>query len=129
MSEKRQFFKKRDIIIILAMLFAAIVGWVVYSISHGGVDSGLYAEIYWNGELKEKVYLSDDKTFSIEGLPAVEFEIKDNSIAFISSDCPDRLCIHMGRQSGIGGFAACLPNGVMLWVESEDGGKVDAVTR
>ena len=122
----RKFFKKRDLIIIVLLLLAAAAGMLLRSFGGGSSDPGVYAEIRHNGELERIVYLSEDLVFSPEGLPAVVLEVRDGGIAFKSSDCPDQLCVHMGRQRTPGGFAACLPNNLVFRVYSEEGGGIDA---
>ena len=41
-------------------------------------------------------------------------EVKNHRIAFISSDCPDKVCIHNGWLSREGEQAICLPNRVSV---------------
>ena len=44
----------------------------------------------------------------------VQLEVKNHRIAFISSDCPDKVCIHNGWLSREGEQAICLPNRVSV---------------
>lgn len=44
----------------------------------------------------------------------VQLEVKNHRIAFISSDCPDKVCIHNGWLSREGEQAVCLPNRVSV---------------
>jgi Uncharacterized protein conserved in bacteria len=125
----RKHANKTDVIILAVVLIVAGIGILISLLLRDTNKSGLYAKIYHRGSVAETVYLDEDKTFSIESLPKVVFEIKDEAIAFASSDCPDQLCVHMGWQNIKGGFAACLPNDAMIWVESDEEGGVDIVTK
>ena len=44
----------------------------------------------------------------------VQLEVKNHRIAFTSSDCPDKVCIHNGWLSREGEQAICLPNRVSV---------------
>ncbi len=84
---------------------------------------GEYAEIYHDSTLVYRIELSTAKegTFSIPAKPEVVFRIyADKSIAFIQSDCPDKVCIRSGRLRFAGQLAACLPNKVLLKIVSGD---------
>ena len=75
------------------------------------------AEIYYYSELVETVDLESgvERTFSIPQDPHVIFHLySDGSIGFEQSDCPDQVCVHTGRLSMVGEYAACLPNGIIL---------------
>jgi len=118
------FANKKDALIILAILLTAAGIWAFYSITNTD-ESGIYGEIYWDGVLVKAVPLDKNTSFSISQVPAVEFEVYNNTIAFISSDCPDKVCINSGRLSRSGDFAACLPNKLTLWVKSRETGGSD----
>jgi len=47
-------------------------------------------------------------------------EIQNNKARVISSNCPDKVCIHTGWVSDCGHIAACLPNGVALLVDCSE---------
>ena len=126
----RKQFRKLDIIILAAVLIIGAVGlgFIRYGQQKAG-KAGVFAEIHFDGEVKKLVFLDEDMTFSLEELPSVVFEIHDHAIAFKSSDCPDQLCVHMGWQQAPGGFAACLPNNVMLLLDTTEKATTDIVVR
>lgn len=117
-----KFFRKTDVKVIVALLAVSII---LLSYNHFFTKDGeAKAEIYLESELVKTVSLSEhkDTTFSIEGKPAVIFHLyEDDSIAFVESDCPDKVCIHSGRLHIIGQSAACLPNGIILKIVPTDG--------
>ncbi len=113
--------KKADIVLIVVLLLSAPLFLLLNR--HFSAKKGVYAEIYHNSVLVYRIKLSTAKegSFSIPGVPKVVFhQYADGSIAFIKSDCPDKICIRSGRLKNAGQFAACLPNKVMLKIVSEE---------
>ncbi len=113
--------RKADIVLIVVLLLSAPV--FLFINRHFSAEKGVYAEIYHDSVLVYRIKLSTAKegSFSIPGVPKVVFhQYADGSIAFIKSDCPDKICIRSGRLKNAGQFAACLPNKVMLKIVSEE---------
>ncbi len=128
MVEKKTFTKRKDFWIIAALLMIALAVWVVLTMLNWG-KTGPYAEITYQGQLEKVLYLSEPQTYSLSENPQVQFEVKDNAISFVHSDCPDQVCVHTGWLSGAGQFAACLPNDVLLWVNSDEQGGPDITVK
>lgn len=115
-----KFFKRTDLIVIIGILAISAVSWAVYQSVFAEDQSK--AEIYYYSELIETVDLKsgEERTFSIPQEEQVVFQLyADGSIAFIESDCPDKVCIHAGKLKTVGQFAACLPNGVVVKIVPE----------
>ncbi len=125
-----KFARKRDILIIAAVAVAGLLLWAV--LRGAFAKPGAYAEIYYRSELVETVALQagEEESFSVEGLPQVVFHrYADGSIAFLESDCPDKVCIHAGKLRLAGQMAACLPNEVYMKIvgTAADSGAPDLV--
>ena len=123
------FIKKRDKYIIIAVLALCVLVYGVYSIGFAG-DDGVKAEIYYYSELVETVDLDnkEDRTFTIPQDEHVKLHVyEDGSIAFIESDCPDKVCIDTGKIDIGGQSAACLPNGIVVKIVSGGEGEDDAL--
>ena len=110
-----RFFKRTDIIVILAIIVVSAASWAIYR----GLNTGreVKAEIYYYSELIKSVDLSsaEEGTFSIPQNENVVFYIdKNGNISFVKSDCPDKVCIHAGKLHLAGQSAACLPNGIVV---------------
>lgn len=63
-----------------------------------------------------------DQEFSIldeTGLP-VTFQVKDHAIRFLSSDCPDKVCVNTGFLKNDLEVACCLPNQTTLFISQEN---------
>ena len=44
-------------------------------------------------------------------------EVNDGKIRFLSSTCPDQICVHAGWLEHEDEFAACLPNNVIITIK------------
>lgn len=116
-----KYLRKADLIIIAAVIVLASVFLLLNKFLL--TKNGVYAEIYHDSALVKRIELSNAKvgSFSIPGEPDVVFQLyADGSIAFIESDCPDKVCIRSGRLKYAGQFAACLPNKMMLKIVSDE---------
>lgn len=116
-----KFARKTDFIIIAAVALLALISLTVYLKVIN--KKGVYAEIYYQSKLVKTVDLSagQDKLFSIEQEPDITFHLyKDGSIAFVHSDCPDKVCIESGKLNMAGQYAACLPNQVYVRIVSNN---------
>jgi len=115
---------KRDFIVIVALL--ALAG--LFALPEIFSQKSHTAEIYADSVLLETVSLSEDRTFSPEGFDNVMIEVKDGAIRFLSSDCPDQVCVSTGYISRAGQYAVCLPNRLMIKIPGTDASAPDAVT-
>jgi hypothetical protein len=117
-----KYLRKADIVLIAALVVSALV--FLFLNRYFLVEKkGVYSEIYHDSVLVYRIKLSSAKegSFSIPGVPKVVFhQYVDGSIAFIKSDCSDKICIRSGRLKNAGQFAACLPNKVILKIVSEE---------
>ena len=110
-----KFFKKTDIAIICGILLLAAALYFVYLQS--AKDKDVEARIYFENQLVKVVSLTDGTNydFSVTGHEDVVFHVyADGSVAFVDSDCPDKVCINAGKQKLSGQSSACLPNGLVL---------------
>ncbi|MCL2492967.1 MAG: NusG domain II-containing protein [Clostridiales bacterium] len=113
---KRKLTKRSDIILIGILLAAAVSVYLFVSSQPAG---GAAAEVIYGGKVVMTVDLTKDRTFSLPEKPNVVFQVKNDSIAFTKSDCPDQICVHTGFISKPGQMAACLPNDLMLKIISK----------
>lgn len=114
----RKLLYKKDIIIIISLLLLAVI---IYLLCQKFIfKSSTQAEILYNNNVIQTVDLSKDRVFSPDGFPNVQFEVKDGAIAFVKSDCPDKICIHTGFINKTGQSAVCLPNKLVLRLKSDD---------
>lgn len=115
-----KFFKRTDIIIIISILIFSGISMGIYKFFTS--EDGVMAELYYYNDLIETVDLSrgDERSFTIPQNESIILHVyEDGSIAFIESNCPDKVCIQTGRIHEVGQFAACLPNGVVMKIVPE----------
>lgn len=113
---RRAFFKRRDIIVIAAVLLAALIFWVAFPA--GGPGAIAVVEVgYGDARTVERLSLSYDRVVEIDAALPVHLEIKDGAIRFIDSVCPDHDCERFGWQRAEPDWAACLPAGVNVRIE------------
>lgn len=55
--------------------------------------------------------------------------IKDGTAEITDALCPDKICVHQKSISHDGETIVCLPNKVVIEIEAEERGGVDAVAR
>jgi len=123
---RRKWFGKWDVWIFAGLIVPALILWGIAARRDSAVAAR--GQISVGGQVVQTVDLSRDGEVSLTGNPHIRFAVKDRAVAFIASDCPDKLCIHSGYLATPGQMAACLPNRVSLTVLAPDGGNgVDAV--
>lgn len=116
-----KFFHKADVIVIAALLLLGGGIWGVQALLTRNLPP--IAEIYQDGKLAETVRLDSgqDRSFSIDGEENVIFHLyADGGIAFLTSDCPDKVCVRSGVLHRVGQSAACLPNKIILKIVDKD---------
>lgn len=119
------FARKKDIIIIVGILLAAVAIWGEYTFLYSGPAQ--QAIIQYDGKTVKTVSLSENQEFSLTEDPTVHFRVKDGAIAFVNASCPDKICEQTGFLSKSGQTAACLPKKVLLKVVGPDKQDVDTV--
>ena len=75
-------------------------------------ETSCAADIFQNGIL----IIHEPDTFTVEGENGCvnEIEVRPGSIAIISADCPDKLCVHQGFISDSRLPITCLPNRLVI---------------
>ncbi len=114
MINRRDIWLLGGLIALAAIIYAAFYFF-------GSQGGNVSARITVDGALVREVNLARDAEFALDENPSVRFQVRRGAIAFILSDCPDKVCIHSGFLSTPGQTAACLPNKVLLYIYGEDG--------
>ena len=80
-----------------------------------------------NGAIQGVYSLSEDKEIEInEGTNILR--IKNGEADMVKADCPDQLCVNQKPVSKNHESIICLPNRVVVEVESKEESEYDAVT-
>lgn len=106
------------------MLALLVVAVVLSVVAVTGGDDGNFALVYIDGELKYSLPLDRDASVDIlDG--AMTIVVEDGRVFVSRSDCPEQLCVHGAPLTAAGGMTVCLPNKVIIKVDS---GEVDAIS-
>lgn len=114
---KNKLIKKGDIMVILAVL---LCGAALFLCFHLFNSTGSYVKIERDGEVIQELPLDEDTVYNIEtgGKITNVVQIKDGFADVIDADCPDKICVNHKRINKSGESIVCLPNKVVVTVES-----------
>lgn len=107
---------KSEIIITLVILLICAVAAVCI---HLCSDCGRYAVIYCDGDVVTKIPLDRFGTFTLPETGEMVFQIDEQGIKVVSSDCPDKVCVRTGYVNTENSSAVCMPNRVIVTIEGE----------
>ena len=123
---KRLFANKKlltDLCVILALLLLA--GGLYLALLLGR-EAGGFAVVRVDGVETERHALSTDGIFPLNG--GSNILVIENGEAWLSeADCPDLLCVKMGKIRFNGQTITCLPNRLTVTVEGGESDGVDLV--
>ena len=121
----RNKLKFGDFVIIGVVLVMA--GALAAALAFHSSGDKLYAEVWQNDQLIERVALTDstDKTIDLDGHNVIVLHGKTAEIQ--SADCPDQVCVRTGRLTRAGQVAVCLPNRVILKLTGTSTDGIDAI--
>lgn len=115
--------KNGDALIIAVLSFLCVF---LFALPLFTGNKNAVAAVWLDGEKIKEINLSDtSKNFEFSVGNCV-FSVEAGKIRFVSSDCPDKLCVKSGYLSKNGDTAACLPNKVVVKIETKKE-KLDAV--
>ena len=116
--------KKADILLILCLLLLSLIPLARLS---GRQPDNLYADITVDGRLERRIPLSAHQgreVFTIQtGDGSNTICVEDASIAVISADCSDAVCVNTGKASHPGDIIACLPHRLIIEVKGRTAGQ------
>ena len=112
-----------DFIIVAAVLVISIMLFV-FSFSDG---ESLVAQVSLDGEAVRQVRLYELTEKESIRVGGCEILLERDGVTFLSSECPDKLCVNRGKLKKVGDTMACVPERVTVTLRSEKGGKIDAV--
>ena len=101
------------------LLFAAVVlaAALYFGVraAHSGKGGGLQAVVDFGDGITEVLPLDKDYDYLYDvGSYVVHLQVKDGTISFQDSQCPDHVCEQFGQLSEEGAWAACVPAGVYV---------------
>ena len=121
----KKHLKIKDIILVVLILFVAGGAWLLHEVLKDA-GSGV-AVIRVNGEIEGTYPLSEDREISINGGTNI-LRIRNGKAKMIEADCPDQLCVNQRAVSADNESIICLPNKVIVEIQSRQESECDAVT-
>lgn len=120
----RSKLKWGDFVIIGVVL--ALSAAIAAVLALGTSGDRLYAEVWQDNELVERVELTDstDRTIDLGGHNVIV--LSGRTAAMQSADCRDQVCVRTGTLTRAGQVAVCLPNRVVLRIAGETS-EIDAI--
>ena len=119
----------RDLILVAVLLVAALaLFFVMRSLQARDTGTGAQAVVTVEGREIGRYPLKKNGTFPLNG--GTNILVVENGEAWVSeANCPDKVCMGMGKISRNGEFIACLPNRLLVVVEgAAEDSPVDGMT-
>mgnify|MGYP002575369638 FL=1 len=111
--------KKRDIILALMMILLGIAG---YGVIRLGQKKGSQVVIYVDQKEIGRYDLDTDTTKEIQTTKGTNTLVIENGMAYVTdADCPDQVCVRMGKISKTGENIVCLPHKLVIQMEGDVG--------
>ena len=126
-TEKKKY--TRDLILVgIVLLAALLLFFMVRNNQEKATGTGAEAGVTVDGLEIGRYPLKTNGTFPLNG--GSNILVVENGEAWVSeANCPDKVCMGMGKISRNGEFIACLPNRLIVVVEGgEQNALVDGMT-
>jgi len=117
--------KMKNLAWVLGLLAVALCGIVVFLLLCGGGDGGQIAVISIDGVEQRRIDLSAvDTPYDIPVTTdwgSNVIHVEKGAISVSESDCPDHVCIRMGKLRAGGGLPiVCMPHRLVIELEESD---------
>jgi hypothetical protein len=128
LKQRKKTSYRRDLILAGILLVAAIAAFLMLKQRQAAQTvEGPVAVVTVNGQETGRYPLSSDGIFPLNGGSNI-LVVSDGEAWVSEANCPDKICMGMGKISHSGEFIACMPNGVLIIVENSDETAPDART-
>ena len=125
---KYRYFRRYDVLLLLAVVLVAVVLLVWLTPK----EAGGIAVVEQDGQEVLRVELqtlegSREQTFTSNGI-TLQVRFSPDGVQVLSADCADQICVQSGKLTHAGESAVCLPARISVSLLAEDGTSWDAVT-
>ncbi len=108
---------RNSVLLFIGFILAALVAMMFFRGRSG--ENGTTAVVTVDGEERYRYSLFVEKEITIDDTNTLV--IKDGTVDMISADCPDQICVKHNPISKEGETIICLPNKVVITIESLSG--------
>lgn len=86
-------------------------------------DQGTKAVLKVGGQADRVLSLDKDQEFWVGDAEIGRnlVRVKDGAIMVVEADCPDKVCVQTGPIRQEGQVIACLPHGVIIYIQRKEG--------
>ena len=118
--------KKADILLLICLVALGLfVSWCSLATDRQGDKVVVTA----GGEVFGTYDLNEDREIEVARENHTNhITIKDGTVSMTSSSCKNQICVHTGAISHTKDSIACLPNKVIVEIQSDKGGDVDVIS-
>ena len=113
---KRKLFSKTDLFLIMPLLIAAILAIFLPGLKKDG--GARRAVVVYRGETVLEADIDTMTEPETHAFGSVTVEIGPEGARFISSPCPDQICVKTGLLTKSGDTAACVPERIVVKIVS-----------
>lgn len=119
MEKRPTIFKNPNVVLLLCLLLA---GGILALVLHFGAKKGATVEVRVAGKVTASYSLQKNQTIELEGEGGSNTLVIEGGKAWMAeADCPDGLCLGMGKISSAGQSIVCLPHKLVVEVKSAQG--------
>jgi len=122
--------KKGDLLLVILIMAAAVAGFAGISYYKNSAKGHKVAVIKQDNKVIREIDLDrvvEPERITLTGKYNNKILVEKGRIRFEESNCPDLVCVHTGWLEKRGSSAACLPNRVIVVIQSGDS-EVDSGT-
>lgn len=112
---ERRLFNKQDIWLFIGLVALVLLTYIWRGFASNPDERFVQITVAGQTILTAPLDNIDPTTFILEE-PSIQFLLTDGAAAFISSNCPDQICVHSGLKTQPGQMAICLPNRTFLLI-------------
>ena len=114
--------KKTDYMLAgLILIVSLALNIYISSYAKVNVSSASYVAVYVDGDLFEKISLSDNGEHEIVTKYGTNvIGVYDGRVGVTSADCKSHDCMKMGKISGVNEYICCLPHRLYIVIEGEE---------
>lgn len=116
--------KKKDIVLIVVILVVAGLAFLFHEMIGGKGANCITVKV--DGVVEGVYSLAEDQEIPINGGTNM-LVIKNGKADMVEADCPDKLCVKQKAVSKNHESIICLPNKVIVEVDSSENSELDAV--
>lgn len=118
--------KKNDLILLAVILVIGIGSFLIMNLSKKEGDKVI---VKVDGQVTKELLLNKDTTYEIktENGGSNILIIEDGFADIVDASCPDKLCVDQHKIQKSGETLVCLPNKVVIEIESDTTSDLDAI--